>query len=191
MVGEDFRCGHLAAGNIDTLRADGERWNFAVTPAPLVGDSTQRWSSTYTRALVAGGEVAAVREVLGRPYRLDGIVVHGDHRGRQLGYPTANLAWEGTPTIPADGVYAGWVDALGQTMPAAISVGTNPQFEGVERRVESYVLDRHDLDLYGESIQVEFIERIRGQRTFDVVASLVARIGHDVEEACVLLGTRV
>lgn len=116
--------------------------------------------------------------------------MHGDHRGRELGYPTANLAWAGTPTIPADGVYAGWVGGLGQTMPAAISVGTNPQFEGVERRVESYVLDRHDLDLYGEGIQVEFVERIRGQRTFDGVDSLVARIGEDVDEARVLLGTR-
>lgn len=190
VVGENFRFGHRAAGTIETLRADGERWGFAVTAAPLVGDGSQRWSSTYTRTLIAGGQVAAAREVLGRSYRLDGLVVHGDHRGRELGYPTANLAWAGTPTIPADGVYAGWIGALGQTMPAAISVGTNPQFEGVERRVESYVLDRRDLDLYGEGIQVEFVERIRGQRTFDGVDSLVARIGEDVDEARVMLGTR-
>lgn len=190
VVGENFRFGHRAAGNIETLRADGERWGFTVTPAPLAGDGSQRWSSTYARALVAGGEVAAARDVLGRPYRLDGVVVHGDHRGRELGYPTANLAWAGTPTIPADGVYAGWVGALGQSLPAAISVGSNPQFAGVERRVESYVLDRHDLDLYGEDIQVEFVERIRGQRTFDGVDSLVVRIGQDVEEARILLDTR-
>ena len=102
------------------------------------------------------GDVAAAARALGRPYRLDGVVVHGDHRGRELGYPTANLAWSGDPTVPADGVYAGWLQVLGSGpgMPAAISVGTNPQFDGRERRVEAYVLDRDDLDLYGAEVGV-------------------------------------
>ena len=125
--------------------------------------------------------------MLGRPYRLDGIVVHGDHRGRGLGYPTANLQWSGTPTIPADGVYAGWVDVGEDRWPAAISVGTNPQFGGQDRRVESYVIDGVDLELYGHGMSVEFALRIRGQQTFPSLEAFIARMGSDVATARELL----
>jgi riboflavin kinase/FMN adenylyltransferase len=151
VVGQDFRFGHRAAGSHETLVTEGERHDFRAIAAPLVGDGSERWSSTGIRALVEQGDVAAAARALGRPYRLDGVVVHGDHRGRELGYPTANLAWSGDPTVPADGVYAGLLQVLGSgpDMPAAISVGTNPQFDGRERRVEAYVLDQDTLELYG------------------------------------------
>ena len=135
VVGEDFRFGHRARGTIDTLRAEGASSGFSVSALPLQGDGAERWSSTMARSLIADGDVAGAAEVLGRDYRLDGTVVHGDHRGRELGYPTANLAWSGSPAVPADGVYAGWVTTRDAVLPAAISVGTNPQFQGRERRV--------------------------------------------------------
>lgn len=129
------------------------------------------------------------QEVLGRPYRLAGVIVHGDHRGRELGYPTANLDWEGNPAIPQDGVYAGWLIPLdgGGAWPAAISVGTNPQFDGHQRRVEAYALDEVDLDLYGRPMAVDFVARLRGQMTFDSVQGLVDQMSRDVDRARELL----
>jgi len=187
VVGQDFRFGHRAAGSFETLVHEGDRHGFRAVAAPLVGDGEHRWSSTAIRGLVSEGDVARAAEALARPYRLDGVVVHGDHRGRELGYPTANLSWAGTPTVPADGVYAGWLTAGEERLPAGISVGTNPTFDGAERRVESYVLDRDDLDLYGQPVTVEFAGRIRGQERFDDVPALVARMAIDVDEARRLL----
>ena len=187
VVGQDFRFGHRAAGSFETLVHEGDRHGFRAVAAPLVGDGEHRWSSTAIRSLVADGDVVGAEQSLGRPYRLDGVVVHGDHRGRELGYPTANLSWTGTPTVPAEGVYAGWLGVGDERLPAAISVGTNPTFDGQERRVESYALDRDDLDLYGLPVRVEFTERIRGQERFDDVAALVARMAVDVSRARVIL----
>jgi riboflavin kinase/FMN adenylyltransferase len=157
---------------------------------PLSGDGQTRWSSTYVRRTIESGDMGGSALALGRAYSLEGIVVHGDHRGRGLGFPTANLSWSDNPTVPADGVYAGWVVIDADRMPAAISVGSNPQFQGVERRVEAYVLDRDDLDLYDRRIEVEFIARIRGQETFPDLASFIARMNTDVEAARDLLALR-
>lgn len=187
VVGEDFRFGHRAAGSVATLADAGGHLGFEVTGVPLMGDGTDRWSSTRARAMVTQGDVSGVVEVLGRAYALDGVVVHGDHRGRELGFPTANLAWSDDPAVPADGVYAGWLLGEGGRLPAAVSVGTNPQFNGQERRVEAYVLDRDDLDLYGDAVRVEFIERLRGQQTFDGVADLIQQMKLDVDRARTLL----
>ena len=187
VVGEDFRFGHRARGSVETLREQGAQWGFAVDPMPLAGSGEQRWSSTLTRGLLETGDVAAAADVLGRWYRLDGTVVHGDHRGRELGYPTANLSWQGRPTVPEDGVYAGWLATAEHTYPAAISVGTNPQFAGEERRVEAYVLDRDDLDLYGQQVGVEFVSRIRPQQVFADVDALVEQMADDVARARVAL----
>ena len=182
-VGENFRYGHRAAGNLDTLRADGERRGFAVRALPLAGD-TARWSSTYVRQCLAEGDVAAAAAALGRPHRVVGPVVEGDKRGRELGYPTANLALGDDVAVPADGVYAGWlVRADGTSLPAAVSVGTNPTFGGTVRRVEAYVLDRDDLELYGERVGVEFVQRLRETIAFDGVEPLVAQMALDVEQA--------
>ncbi len=190
VVGENFRFGHRARGTTETLRGEGGRLGFEVSVLPLVGAGEQRWSSTGTRRLVASGDVVEAAAALGRPYRLDGIVVHGDHRGRELGFPTANMQWEGSPTIPADGVYAGWVITSDERYPAAISVGTNPQFDGHDRRVEAYVLDRDDLDLYGQAFSIEFTDWIRGQATFSDLAGLIARMSEDVAAARTLLVSR-
>jgi riboflavin kinase/FMN adenylyltransferase len=187
VVGEDFRFGHRAAGTIETLSEQGRADGFSVTPVSLVGVPGQRWSSTHARNLIESGDVAAAAVVLGRDFGLEGTVVHGDHRGRELGFPTANLAWADKPAVPADGVYAGWLEADGVVYPAAISVGTNPQFAGTERRVESYVLDHHELDLYGHHVSVRFVDRIRGQKTFDGVEGLITQMTADVEVARALL----
>jgi riboflavin kinase/FMN adenylyltransferase len=126
-------------------------------------------------------------EALGRPYAVTGEVVEGDRRGRELGFPTANLAVRAV-AVPADGVYAGWLRADGDPLPAAISVGTNPTFDGVrDRRVEAHVLDRSDLDLYGRTVEVSFVARIRGMVRFERVEELVAAIGDDVLRTRALL----
>jgi riboflavin kinase/FMN adenylyltransferase len=200
VVGEDFRFGHRAAGDVALLRRLGQERGFTVEGVPLAGDD-QRWSSTRVRDLVAVGDVGAAAEMLGRPHRVDGHVVHGDHRGRAIGYPTANLDLDMAlfeqfgaqrPAVPADGIYAGWLvrgldGAQRERMPAAISVGTNPTFDGVDRRVEAYVLDRDDLDLYGERVAVEFTARLRETVRFDAVEDLVAQMDRDVAQARTLL----
>lgn len=189
VVGPNFRFGHRAAGTVETLREVGAEHGIGTTIAPMSGSGDVRWSSTLARRLVAEGDVAGAGGVLGRPYRVDGTVVHGDHRGRDLGFPTANLAWSYGAAIPADGVYAGWLVDGPDRLPAAISVGTNPQFGGAERRIEAYVLDRTDLDLYGHEVGVEFVDRIRGQQTFTDVDGLIGRMHADVEAARTIIGS--
>ncbi len=179
VVGENFRFGHRAAGDVDTLREAGLRYGFVVRAVTMAADA-EPWSSTRVRAAIADGDMAEARRVLGRNYELTGIVVHGDHRGRELGFPTANLLWLGTPAIPADGVYAGWLVAGKQRFPAAISVGTNPQFSGNERRIETYVLDRDDLDLYDREVTIVFVAHLRGQLVFDGLEGLVEQMNQDV-----------
>ncbi len=182
-VGENFRYGHRAAGDITSLQDAGRQHDFEVHTVPLAGD-TVRWSSTYIRQCLAEGDTTAAAVALGRPHRVVGPVVEGDKRGRELGYPTANLALADDVAIPADGVYAGWlIRADGTRMPAAISIGTNPTFGGTTRRVEAYVLDRDDLELYGERVGVEFADRLRETVTFDGIAPLLEQMAKDVEQA--------
>ena len=179
-VGENFRYGHRAAGNIETLRHDGERHGFEVRAVRLAGEDV-RWSSTYVRQCLAEGDTLAAAEALGRLHRVEGPVVEGDRRGRTLGYPTANLSLAADVAIPADGVYGGWLIRTDSTrLPAAISIGTNPTFGGTTRRVEAYVLDRDDLELYGEVVGVEFADRLRDTITFDGVGPLLAQMAQDV-----------
>jgi len=149
------------------------------------------WSSTYVRTCLAAGDVEGAAEALGRPFAVRGEVVRGDRRGHELGYPTANVPTSGMTAAPADGVYAGWLRRLdtGETYPAAISVGTNPTFEGErERRVEAYVLDRDDLELYDVVVEVSFVERIRGMVRFEGVEALVETMAGDVARAHEILG---
>ena len=183
VVGENFRFGHKAAGSVETLKELSDKYNFEVAVVELAGD-TETWSSTRIRNAITSGDVTLARNILGRPHRLSGEVVHGDHRGRELGFPTANLAVAGNLLVPADGVYAGLLTAAGEVHPAAISVGTNPTFEGViGRRVEAYVLDRSDLDLYGHQIDLDFLAHIRGMKAFSGIEELVEAMNHDVEVA--------
>jgi len=189
VVGANFRFGNRAAGDVATLRAEGERLGFTAEGIPLDG-GPQVWSSTYVRMSLAGGDVAGAAEALGRPYSVRGVVVKGDQRGRGLGYPTANVPTPEVVAAPPDGVYAGWLRRLdtGEVYPAAISVGTNPTFDGVRaRRVESYVLDRSDLDLYGVEVEVSFVERLRGMEVFASIDALVEQMRDDVDRARDLL----
>jgi riboflavin kinase/FMN adenylyltransferase len=186
VVGENFRFGRRAAGDVNTLRDLGGGMGFMVEPVPLVhadGAAGQAFSSSWIRERIAAGDVAAAAVALGRPHSVDGVVVHGDHRGRTLGFPTANLDSPPDLAVPADGVYAGWLDG----MPAAISVGTNPTFSGTVRRVEAYVIDRSDLSLYGQHMRVDFAQRLRGMVAFDGVEPLVEQMTADVEACRVLL----
>ena len=191
VVGEDAKgFGVNYSGDVELLRELGEEFGFEVIVLDDMGDG-QRWSSSSARSHLTAGEVAEAAAILGRPHRFIGEVVHGDHRGRELGFPTANMSPDSLGLIPADGVYAGWLTRLEQpdteperTMPAAISVGTNPTFEGRRaRRVESYVLDRTDLDLYGETVMVEFVEHIRPTVKFDSVEALLEAMDGDVRRA--------
>jgi riboflavin kinase/FMN adenylyltransferase len=193
VVGSDTRFGYRNAGDVDTLRELGTELGFTVEVVADLGreGAQRRWSSTWIRELVAAGDVAAATEVLGRPHRTTGVVVHGDHRGRAMGYPTANLAPEAVGAIPADGVYAGWLVRIGsgERLPAAISVGTNPTFEGRrDRRVEAYVLDRVDLDLYDEVVAIEFVERLRPTLKFDGIQTLMRQMADDVTRCREVLG---
>ncbi len=189
VVGANFRFGHRAAGDVVMLTAAGAERGFTVVGVPLDG-GPQVWSSTYVRTCLAAGDVTGAAEALGRPVTVRGVVVRGDQRGRQLGYPTANVPTGTGTATPADGVYAGWLRRLdtGERFPAAISVGTNPTFDGQrDRRVESYVLDRDDLELYGVEVEVTFVERLRGMVRFDSVEALVATIKDDVARTRELL----
>lgn len=141
------------------------------------------FSSTLTRRLVAEGDVEGAAEILGRPHRVEGVVVRGAQRGRELGYPTANVETLPHTAIPADGVYAGWLTADGERMPAAISVGTNPQFDGTERTVEAYAIDRVGLDLYGLHVTVDFLAYVRGMAKFESLDGLLEAIADDVKRS--------
>jgi riboflavin kinase/FMN adenylyltransferase len=186
VVGANFRFGRRAAGDVSTLRELGAVHGFETEGIALDG-GPQVWSSTYVRTCLAAGDVEGAAEALGRPVSVHGVVQRGDQRGRELGYPTANVP-STTTAVPADGVYAGWLrdlaDPAGEPMPAAISVGVNPTFAGERsRRVEAYVLDRDDLDLYDREVEVVFVKRLRGMLRFDSAEALVAAMGDDVDRA--------
>lgn len=190
VVGANFRFGNRASGDVATLQRLGADRDFEALGVELEG-GPQTWSSTYIRTCLAAGDVEGATEALGRPFSVRGVVVEGDHRGRGLGYPTANVA-SPDMAVPADGVYAGWLrrlDAPGSTvMPSAVSVGTNPTFDGTERRVEAYVLDRDDLELRGSEVEVSFVQRLRGMERFGSVEELRARMADDVDRARRVLG---
>ncbi|KQY20616.1 bifunctional riboflavin kinase/FMN adenylyltransferase [Cellulomonas sp. Root485] len=221
VVGRDVRFGWNNSGDLSTMVGLGRDHGFDVeviddvTPAAsadpgsaedLMADPLRRrWSSTWVRELLDAGDVVQAARVLGRPHRIRGPVVHGDARGRDLGFPTANLGQDPTGAggmVPADGVYAGWlrrvlhadgsdVDAadVDRVLPAAVSIGTNPTFDGVERRVEAYVLDRTDLDLYDEVVVLELVERLRPTLRFDSVEELLVQMHEDVDRVREILVT--
>jgi len=195
VVGENFTFGKKAAGKVDTLRRAGERLGFAVEAMSLLSEhhsnESVTFSSTYIRSCVDAGDVVAAADALGRPHRVEGVVVRGFGRGAELGYPTANVAPPMYSAIPADGVYAAWFTAIGrgpvtgavvpgQRYQAAVSIGTNPTFSGRARTVEAYVLDT-SADLYGQYVALDFVARIRGQLAFDSVDDLVVAMGEDTE----------
>ncbi len=187
VVGENFTYGRNISGDVNTLRENGNVLGFSVRVFDLV-QSDGTISSTRIRELLLQGEAGAAARLLGRNFTLSGKVVRGDQRGRELGYPTANLEWDDQLLVPADGVYAGFLNVEGERHPAAISVGINPQFSGERQRVEAYVLNRSDLELYGASVDVEFVELIRPQEVFESLDGYLAQIAIDVASIAELLG---
>jgi riboflavin kinase / FMN adenylyltransferase len=189
VVGEDFSFGHKAAGDVQLLAKLGEKYEFSAEGMPLLVADGATISSTSIRRLLKAGDVAAAAKALGRPHRVEGVVVRGHQRGRTLGFPTANLEMPSHTAIPADGVYAGRLaslDAEGQVAerwPAAISIGTNPTFGEGKRTVEAYALDRDDLDLYGVHAAIDFTAWLRGTLRFDSVEDLVGQMHRDVGQA--------
>jgi riboflavin kinase/FMN adenylyltransferase len=194
LVGRDFRFGRGGKGDPALLRELGPRYGFTVDVVEDVQleGAQRRVSSTWIRELLAAGDVVEAARVLGRPVTVSGEVVHGLKRGRELGYPTANLSEVIDALAPADGVYAGWLDDhdTGIRHPAAISVGTNPTFDDVHRRqVEAHVLGEDGLDLYGHHVTVEFTSHLRGMVAFDGMDALITQMAADIEEARARLGT--
>lgn len=193
VVGRSFTFGHKAAGDVALLTRLGDRYGFGVDGEALLSDNHVTFSSTYIRSLVDAGDVAAAAEALGRPHRVEGVVVRGDGRGRVLGYPTANVAPPMHSAVPGDGVYAAWFTVLGhgpvvgsvvpgERYQAAVSVGTNPTFSGRARTVEAFVLDT-EADLYGQHVAVDFVARLRGMARFESVDELLVAMADDTRQA--------
>ncbi len=192
LVGSDFRFGVRGSGTVDVLRELGRSRGFDVELIPDVlipaftvpGDPDgpeRRVSSTWIRELLDEGKIDQATVLLGRAPSVRGVVVHGEKRGRELGYPTANIEPRSEGFVPADGVYAARVIIDGTVRAAAVSVGNNPTFDGVpEKQVEAYVLD-FDSDLYGAEITVEFVRYLRGNVRFDGMPALIAQMADDVE----------
>ena len=205
VIGHDVRFGKGNSCDLNTMQELGEQFGFAVDvieeygseqpDAPDFRFGGRRCSSSWVREALAEGDVATAAQVMGRLHRMRGEVVHGDARGRELGFPTANLSSDASGLIPADGVYAGWlIDETGQRWRAAISVGSNPTFEGASRRVEAHVIDRpkeahEDFDLYGQQVVVEFVHRLRGMVAYTGPEALIAQMELDVDQSRALLST--
>ncbi|OOP64502.1 riboflavin biosynthesis protein RibF [Arthrobacter sp. SRS-W-1-2016] len=203
VVGHDLRFGVGNSGDVGTMQELGKELGFGVHvvnefgaegfPVHDDGGTDRRCSSTWVREALAEGDVETAAAVLGRPHRMRGEVVHGAARGRALGFPTANLDHGATGYVPADGIYAGWlVDGSGTRWPAAISVGSNPTFDGVSRQVEAHVIDRpeeavEDFNLYGQTVVVEFTARLRGMVAYRGPEALVEQMRLDVVQAHDLL----
>ena len=181
-VGENFRFGHRAAGDPAALMA---REEFQTRVVPLVEVDGEVVSSSHIRALVQAGEVEAAARMLGAPFQLRGEVVRGDGRGRELGFPTANLVPDNSLVCPGHGIYVARADGSC----AAVNVGVRPTFgTGRAVLVEAHILDHEDVELYGRNLRVDFLARLRGERRFDSVEGLVEQMGRDVERTRELCG---
>ncbi len=193
VVGPDFALGRGREGDLAFLTEEGRRRGFSVDAVRPLEDGGQRIGSTRIRRALAAGDVAGAARLLGRGFELTGLVVRGHGRGGPLGFPTANLSADGSLAVPATGIYAAWARLGGPgrgRMMCAVSVGTNPTFDGTERTVEAFVLD-FDGDLYGERLTLEFVRRLRDEERFDSAKALAEQVRRDVEDArCALGGGR-
>jgi riboflavin kinase/FMN adenylyltransferase len=187
-VGEDFRFGFQAKGNVDTLRISGALHGFEVLATPIVGIYGTEVRSSAIRAAIAAGGVALASRMLGRPFEIEGRVVPGDARGRTIGFPTANITMPDCLVKPATGVYAVRCEVDGRPYLGVSNVGTRPTFGGGEETIEVHLLDT-DEDLYGATMRVQFIDRLRSEQLFPSVDELVAQIERDVDGARSVLAT--
>ena len=183
VIGQNFNFGHKAQGTPKFLTQVGPKYGFGVSVVKLAEKAGTTISSTQIRSLITSGEVERANELLTRNYYLKGIVVHGEKRGREIGYPTANIGLDQLATVPADGIYAGWLNVDDQRWPAAISIGTNPTFAGVRgRQVEAYAIDETDLELYDKAAKLEFGFRLRETIKFDGLAPLLEQMKKDCDQ---------
>jgi riboflavin kinase/FMN adenylyltransferase len=189
-TGADFAFGHNREGTVEFLIRAGQARGFAVHVVARQSLEGEPMSSTRARELVVTGDMRGAAGVLGHYAGITGTVAHGEHRGSELGYPTANVQSPATQIIPATGIYAGYLRVDGERFPAAISVGTNPTFGGESLTVEAYILD-FDGDLYGRSVAVDFVEKVRDERTFDSVDALLAEMARDVGRVRTILASTV
>lgn len=187
VVGEDFRFGHKGTGDVEVLRVLGSKLGFRVFVIPPVTIGGEPVSTTRIRDLLDSGKVMSAATLLGRNHITTGIIEHGLKIGRTIGFPTANMSRDCEGFLPLDGVYAGWLYVDDEKYPAAHSVGINETFQAVPRLVESFVLDRTDLDLYGKTVTLEYVEFIRPAAKFDGVEALVEEINRDIEKIRVVL----
>ena len=192
VVGHDFHFGYKRRGNVALLQDMGAEFGFDVTGLRLFGDGPDGdpVSSTRIRELLAAGSVGEAASLLGRPHQVRGVVHHGDQRGRQLGFPTANVAVPASIALPADGVYAGWYQRPdGVRRPAALSLGRRPTFyeDADLSLLEAYLLD-FDGDLYGEPARVEFVAHLRSQARFESTRALIDQMARDVATTRHVLG---
>jgi len=184
VVGENFNFGFKAQGTPKYLSDVGPKYGFGVSIVKLQEDKGSAISSSRIRNLIIDGQVEVANELLTRNFYLKGIVVHGEKRGREIGYPTANIGLTNLATIPADGVYAGWLSVGSERWPAAISIGTNPTFPGARgRQVEAYALDKTDLELYDLEATIEFGFRLRDTLKFDGLEPLLKQMKKDCDQA--------
>ena len=184
VVGENFNFGFKAQGTPKYLSEVGPKYGFGVSIVKLQEDKGSTISSSRIRNLIIDGQVEVANELLTRNFYLKGIVVHGEKRGREIGYPTANIGLTNLATIPADGVYAGWLSVGSERWPAAISIGTNPTFPGARgRQVEAYALDKADLELYDLEATIEFGFRLRDTLKFDGLEPLLKQMKKDCDQA--------
>ncbi len=186
-VGENFRFGRDRRGDTETLRAVGRDRGFEVRVVDLVGSTDgEPVSSSLVRSLIADGDVEAAARLLGRPFELEGPVIHGDARGRSIGFPTANIHIPDRMAVPANGVYAARVSVAGQSLPAVVNIGVRPTFGLDQRTVEAHVIGV-DEDFYGEAMELRFIARIRDEKAFPSVEELIAQIERDRDRAAAIL----
>jgi len=184
VVGENFNFGYKAQGTPKYLSEVGPKYGFAVSIVKLQEDRGSTISSSRIRNLIIDGQIERANELLTRNFYLKGLVIHGEKRGREIGYPTANIGLTNLATIPADGVYAGWLSVDNQRWPAAISIGTNPTFPRVRgRQVEAYALDQTDLELYDLEAKIEFGYRLRDTLKFDGLEPLLKQMKKDCDQA--------
>ena len=184
VIGENFNFGYKAQGTPKYLSEVGPKYGFGVSIVKLQEDRGSTISSSRIRNLIIDGQIDRANELLTRNFYLKGLVIHGEKRGREIGYPTANIGLSSLATIPADGVYAGWLSVGENRWPAAISIGTNPTFPGVRgRQVEAYALDQVGLELYDQEGKIEFGYRLRDTLKFDGLAPLLEQMKKDCDKA--------
>lgn len=188
VVGANFTYGHRAAGKVADLITSGKEHGFFAEEVAIQDFEGSPVSSTRIRDAVARGDVESAARLLSRPHRLEGVVVHGEKRGREIGYPTANLGYSTAfNTVPSDGVYAGWLEVESDRWPAAISIGTNPTFAGERStQVEAYALDQSGLDLYDKNAKIDFGWRLRDTVKFDGLEPLLEQMKNDCDRARIL-----